>query len=106
MSAQPLPLPEWLPRRSNLAPSGVNRPSSAIACARCDNWWTGLRACHCSACHRTFTGLEAFDKHRSGSHAAGTRHCVDPAGVGLVPANKPWPDGWGYPGTWRGPDDV
>ena len=59
-------------------------------------------SCHCGACHRTFTGVYAFDMHRAGSHAKSTRHCVDPATVGLVPADKPWP-GWSRPGTWRGP---
>ena len=76
----------------------------AVGCGRCDNWWTGLTSCHCGACHRTFTGLRAFDMHRAGSHAKGTRHCVDPAAVGLVPANKPWP-GWSLAGTWRGPTE-
>jgi hypothetical protein len=49
-----------------------------IACARCDNRWTGLRACHCSACHRIFTGIRGFDIHRRGGR------CNDPATVGLV----------------------
>jgi hypothetical protein len=108
MSAQPLPQPLPHPeapyRASNLATVSSKRPSTAIACARCDNWWTGLTACHCSACHRTFTGIKAFDMHRAGSHARGTRHCVDPVSVGLVPAGKSWP-GWSRPGTWRGPED-
>ena len=81
-----------------------NRPRNAIGCGRCDNWWTGLTSCHCGACHRTFTGLRAFDMHRAGSHAKGTRHCVDPATVGLVPAGRAWP-GWSLPGTWRGPTE-
>ena len=34
---------------------------SRIGCGGCDNRWTGLRACHCSACHRTFTGIRGFD---------------------------------------------
>lgn len=33
---------------------------------------------HCGACHLTFSGLGAFDKHRRGAHDGG-RHCVDPA---------------------------
>ena len=94
-----------MPERSRMARTAAsNRPSGAITCARCDNWWTGLQSCHCGACHRTFTGVYAFDMHRAGSHAKGTRHCVDPATVGLVPADKPWP-GWSRPGTWRGPTD-
>ena len=27
---------------------------------------TGARECQCGACHRGFTGLEAFDAHRQG----------------------------------------
>ena len=70
---------------------------------------TGLGAAHCSSCHQTFTGVGAFEMHRSGSHAGGARHCLDPATVRsektgeplLVPADKPWA-GWSRPGTWRG----
>jgi hypothetical protein len=71
-----------------------------VHCNGCDNVWTGLRAAHCSSCHRTFTGVTAFDMHRSGSHANSTRHCVDPASVGLVPVASlggHW-TGWGKPG--------
>ena len=84
-----------MPERSRMARTAAsNRPSGAITCARCDNWWTGLQSCHCGACHRTFTGVYAFDMHRAGT--------VWTATVGLVPADKPWP-GWSRPGTWRGP---
>jgi hypothetical protein len=41
---------------------------------------------------------------RVGSHT-GSRHCQEPASVGLVSAEIPWP-GWSRPGTWRGPDDA
>lgn len=83
-------------------------PKHAIRC-KCGAWWTGLRAGHCSACHRTFTCIEAFDKHRTGSHAKGTRACLDPSTIttesgepALVKARKQW-DGWALPGTWSGP---
>jgi hypothetical protein len=33
---------------------------------------------HCVACGRHFAGDKAFDMHRRGDHAAGTRHCVSP----------------------------
>lgn len=79
-------------------------PNTAIRCPRCPSWWTGTRSGHCTACHRTFTSIAAFDKHRSGSHAKSTRHCVDPETVGLVPAGRAWP-GWSLPGTWAGPAD-
>lgn len=43
--------------------------------------WTGRGACHCSACHQTFTGLTAFDKHRAG---VGDGPCRTPDSIGLV----------------------
>jgi len=30
----------------------------------CDATWTGKNICHCSVCHRTFSGVTLFDKHR------------------------------------------
>ena len=62
-------------------------------CNGCDHQWHGNRTTHCAAdgCHQTFTGLEAFDKHRTGSHAAGTRHCEDPAAIGLIDAGRGYP---------------
>lgn len=35
-------------------------------CGGCDETWTPLNACHCSACHRTFGGISGFDSHRRG----------------------------------------
>lgn len=89
------------------APADTNhrtRKTGAIYCPRCPNWWTGTRSGHCTACHRSFTSIAAFDKHRSGSHAHGKRHCVDPETAGLVPADREWL-GWSLPGTWTGPTE-
>lgn len=33
-------------------------------CPRCPVRWSGANTGHCGACHRTFTGVIAFDKHR------------------------------------------
>ena len=85
--------------------STQERKPGAIYCPRCPNWWTGMRSGHCTACHRSFTSIAAFDKHRAGSHSDGQRHCVDPESVGLVPADRAWP-GWSLPGTWNGPTDA
>ncbi len=49
-------------------------------------------------CHRTFTGITAFDTHRTGSHARRTRGCLPPEVAGLVPATRPYPC-WGLPET-------
>lgn len=50
---------------------------SDIGCGRCDARWGGTRTSHCGGCHQTFTGLSAFDAHRTGSHAK--RSCLNPA---------------------------
>ena len=71
------------------------RPSNAVECSRCDNWWAGLSPHHCGSCHQTFTSLTAFDAHRDGNHAHDTRHCVDPSTVGLVRKNRAYPC-WGF----------
>lgn len=72
-------------------------PKNAIFHAACGCWWTGLGIHHCCGCGRNFTSVSAFDKHRDGSHARGTRHCIDPAAVGLVDAGRKFPC-WGWPG--------
>ena len=84
--------------RSNRPTVTNRRPRWAIRCGGCDNWWTGLNSAHCSGCHQTFTGVGGFDMHRRRGK------CLDPADIGLVPADKPWP-GWSRPGTWSGPGD-
>lgn len=53
-------------------------------CGGCVSRWTGLRAGHCAECHRTFSGITAFDAHRSYDH------CKDPAAVGLVDRAGIW----------------
>jgi hypothetical protein len=75
---------------------GPENRSTGYTC-RCGAHWGGLSTGHCSACHLTFTGITAFDKHRTGSHANDTRACLDPASVGLVDANRAYPC-WGFPG--------
>ena len=51
---------------------------------RCGKGWNGLKTCHCAACHRTFSTVIAFDKHRRGTYEPDTRHCVNPTDAGLV----------------------
>ena len=58
---------------------------------QCGARWGGLKTCHCAACHQSFTVLSAFDKHRRGSHPDSTRHCVDPASVGLIDVGRSYP---------------
>lgn len=76
-------------------------------CGKCGRWWTGIN----TARHRNFTTVAAFDKHRAGSHAYDTRHCVDPEKVlnrngehVLVDAGRDYPC-WGFPaGEWWSED--
>jgi hypothetical protein len=64
-----------------------------ITCAACGRRWTGLKACHCSACHVTFTSLTAFDIHRRNSI------CFDPNTInGLTRITKLYWSGWGIAG--------
>jgi len=70
-----------------------------ITCGRYRAHWTGLGTTHCSGCHRTFTGVTAFDIHRRGGQ------CHDPATVldrngepRLVPVTRRYWIGWGQPG--------
>ena len=85
-----------------------NRERAKIHCSGCPHWWTGLRACHCASCHRSFSGLTSFDKHRDGSHVKATRHCVNPATLFtedgesmLVLTQKNGWDCWSQPGSWE-----
>lgn len=43
----------------------------------CGATWTGQQKCHCAACHRTFSGLTTFDKHRTYVEGADRRLCRD-----------------------------
>lgn len=71
----------------------------ANTCGGCDATWTASRAAHCGACHRTFSGVDLFDRHRDqrGEHGA----CLDPATL---------TDTHGQPvmffrdNMWRGPE--
>lgn len=53
-------------------------------CPRCTATWAGTSASHCTVCHQTFSVDSNADRHRKGTHSPDTRHCVDPASVGLV----------------------
>lgn len=46
-------------------------------CGRCPSRWTGLRIAHCGSCHRTFSAVSTFDRHRVKGR------CVDPVSIGL-----------------------
>ena len=46
------------------------------ATCKCGASWTGKRIEHCDACHETFTGTSAGDKHRTGSYVPMERRCL------------------------------
>jgi hypothetical protein len=62
-------------------------------CPRCHTTWTGTRACHCGACHQTFSGLEYFDRHRN--HDGPHGRCQDPADLDGIEFRND---------MWRGPE--
>lgn len=64
----------------------------------CGKSWTGARRAHCPACHRTFSGDSAADRHRVGQFGV-DRRCADPAEVGLVRSQQPWGEMWSYPSS-------
>ena len=72
------------PAPSNRHPSEATPPPHATFHAKCGQWWTGTLTSHCSGCCETFSGLAAFDAHRTGSHAKGDRHCQPPENAGLT----------------------
>lgn len=52
--------------------------------AECGKEWSGTRACHCSGCHETFSGVDLFDRHRTLHGEHGTcRHPSELRGVEL-----------------------
>lgn len=55
----------------------------------------GTSRCHCSSCHRTFSGVSAFDVH----HVLGGPGitCLDPARRGLVSREAGGQQVWGWP---------
>lgn len=57
-------------------------------CSGCPARWTGHRTAHCGNCHRSFSTVGNFDKHRSpdGEHG----HCRYPGVVGLVQRDGVW----------------
>ncbi len=76
------------------APARPNHGSPVGRCGGCATWWQGERTCHCAApeCHRTFSGVVAFDAHRF----HGT--CREPASIGMSLLSGRAYECWGHPG--------
>lgn len=68
------------------------------ASCRCGRQWTGLAQAHCPTCHRHFSTVANFDRHRPG-----TKGCQDPATLTRRNGNpvfKPTENAYGT--TWVG----
>lgn len=57
--------------------------SPTYGCGGCTIRWKGVSRCHCAACHRTFNGIELFDRHRVDVNGKGT--CLDPTTITAQP---------------------
>ena len=77
----------------------ASTPPPRATCGGCDSTWTGTAACHCSGCHRTFSGVGLFDKHRSAVGEYGA--CIDPA---TITDKHDQPVTFFRDGMWRGPE--
>jgi predicted amidophosphoribosyltransferase len=53
-----------------------------VTCGGCSKEWGGLRAAHCSRCHRTFSSVNAFDIHQVWTKKPFV--CNEPAACGMV----------------------
>jgi hypothetical protein len=74
------------------ARAGQRDPASLPnSCAGCDARWSGTATAHCSVCHRTFSGVTSFDRHRRDGR------CTDPAGLGMRPVAGRAYECWGFP---------
>jgi hypothetical protein len=69
----------------------IPKKSWGVNC--CNARLSGMRACHCTTCHRNFSGYSAFDKHR---HYGKCRH-PEESGLVMVPR---WFPCWGSPGDF------
>lgn len=92
------------PVRPSDTSSETRKAAPRITCSGCDASWTALNAAHCTApgCHRTFSSVGLFDRHRSASGPGDHGSCLDPGR--LVNANTGAPIAEFRDGMWRGPE--
>jgi hypothetical protein len=62
-----------------VAEKPARREAIRISCGGCPTTWTGEGRAHCSKCHRLFSSVSTFDRHRSMAGPHGT--CLDPETV-------------------------
>jgi hypothetical protein len=80
-----------------------------FGCGGCIYRWYGYLTCHCSACHRTFTGIHSFDKHRMNGKCVHPEHVLDKHGQRMLAlTNRRYPC-WGAagekPNFWKEDDE-
>lgn len=77
--------PRAVSRRSRPSPAAKGEP---MGMCDCNQTWTALNAAHCAVCHRTFSAVSLFDKHRK-----------------VTPGECAIPEGTEFRnGMWRGPE--
>lgn len=74
--------------------------SNLIDCGKCKAHWSGAGRAHCGGCHKTFSGLTAFDAHQRGNTEGQT--CGDPTEKGMELREKSWGTYWAYPAPENG----
>lgn len=97
-------LPHDLSKLLESKPETSSEPVGAHTCGGCDSTWSlsAKAACHCSACHRTFSGIGLFDRHRRHQDVEGDRGtCLDPATM-FTKSGEPLAEFRN--GMWRGPE--
>lgn len=88
---------------SNAGSRGYAAPYGPHCCSACCAVWTGARAAHCSACHRSFASVGLFDAHRSiaGEHGV----CRDPVSLTVQSGQRASEPVMVFrDGMWRSPE--
>lgn len=105
---QPLAAPKWTRSTRTASEAAIcahtttirgTSMAQLISHGECGKQWSGQNRSHCPACHETFSGETAADKHRKGKFGPHSdRHCLTPEAAGLVAAPQPWGVLWRNPG--------
>lgn len=71
-------------------------PANTASCGGCEARWRGIGIAHCATCHRSFSGIRLFDKHRRRDRCVDPLDILDPQGYLLMNLIE---------GVWRGHAD-
>lgn len=83
--------------------------AAGAACPRCGKSWNGSKPEHCPACHETFGGTVAGDRHRIGDHGLprstpGARRCLGPDEMRAAGLRQDAKGIWRTNTGWSGPE--